>query len=56
MQYNQIEIGTKFTFTCALDAPVMLKTRAGHYEDRQGKCYVIRSHFMNVYPLKRMAA
>ena len=56
MQYNQLEIGARFTFTTALDAPIMKKTRTGNYEDRQGKCYVIRSPYINVFPLKRMVA
>ncbi len=56
MQYNQLELGTRFTFTAALEAPIMKKVRKSTYQDLTGRSYVIRSEYMNVYPLKRMAA
>ncbi|MBO6658362.1 MAG: hypothetical protein JJ934_15820 [Pseudomonadales bacterium] len=55
MQYNQIELGTRFTFTAALDAPIMKKVSQSSYQDLSGRSYVVRSEYMDVYPLRRMA-
>ncbi len=55
MQYHQLEIGTQFTLSVALDAPIMKKVRKSTYQDPAGLTYVVRSEYMSVYPLKRLA-
>lgn len=55
MQYNRVEIGARFTFTEALEAPIMKKVSQSSYQDLSGRSYVVRSEYMDVYPLRRMA-